>query len=136
VIDLTELSARVAANLEQAMVVSAQAQEVMDELATLTGAAESPGRDVAVTVDHLGIITSILFSDDVSSVGADRLGPLVFQTTQAAIEDLRAKGAPVQARLAADARSLSRPNDVFESLTALRRLVLDSDTRTDEGAAK
>lgn len=112
--DSNELSRQITDDLAKAMVISAQVGEVAAELSELTGTGRSERGDVTVVVDSRGIVLDVQFSRGVAQLDHEKLGPLVTKTTQAAIADLREKGAPIQAKLAVAPESLLHGDERLE----------------------
>jgi len=106
--------------LRQALAASERAREVAERIAELTGDATSDDGTVRVVVDHHGFVQQVVLADRAREHGAEGLGALVVAVTQAAIADLRAQAAPLQAEVAAPPVDL-HDTSLLDTLDAVLR---------------
>jgi len=112
-----DLFARIQAHLVTAQLSSAQLADVAAQLALLIGAASSEHGEVHATVNHRGIMRSLVFRDGARDLPVTELGPVVMATVQAAIADLQLQAKPIQSQLAlTDAPTLGTTDEIIQQL--------------------
>lgn len=98
--DVAHLITTIAAQLERAAGLSAVAEELSAEIATLRGTGSSDDDEATVTVDHQGLVLDVVLAEEaVVDADGESVSGWVLAATSRAIEDLQRQAAPLRAAM-------------------------------------
>jgi DNA-binding protein YbaB len=97
--DVAHLITTIAAQLERAAGLSAVAEELSAEIATLRGTGSSDDDEATVTVDQGLVLDVVLAEEAVVDADGESVSGWVLAATSRAIEDLQRQAAPLRAAM-------------------------------------